>query len=271
MNRGDCLIGFGGGAVTDLAGFVASSYMRGIKYIQVPTSLLAQVDASIGGKTGINHGQIKNFIGSFYNPTEIFICIEFLKSLNEQEFLNGFSEVLKHSLITSKDTLEKLKNSSKKILNRETATLLECIKESIGIKAEVVANDFKESGERKFLNFGHTFAHGIESINYKKPIFHGHAVIIGMLMALKYSSDLNYLSSESYSLAKNAISEFNYDFSEVELDAEGIFEAMRSDKKNTDAINLVLLKDIGQPFLYAESSNDNLKKHIKEFIDDFKK
>ena len=271
MNRGDCLIGFGGGAVTDLAGFVASSYMRGIKYIQVPTSLLAQVDASIGGKTGINHGQIKNFIGSFYNPTEIFICIEFLQSLNEQEFLNGFSEVLKHSLITSKDTLEKLKNSSKKILNRETATLLECIQESIGIKAEVVANDFKESGERKFLNFGHTFAHGIESINYQKPIFHGHAVIIGMLMALKYSSDLNFLSSESYSLAKNAISEFNYDFSEVELDAEGIFEAMRSDKKNTDAINLVLLKDIGQPFLYAESSNDNLKKHIKEFIDDFKK
>ncbi len=129
INRGDCLIGFGGGAVTDLAGFVASSYMRGIKYIQVPTSLLAQVDASIGGKTGINHGQIKNFIGSFYNPTEIFICIEFLQSLNEQEFLNGFSEVLKHSLITSKDTLEKLKNSSKKILNRETATLLECIQE----------------------------------------------------------------------------------------------------------------------------------------------
>jgi len=271
MNRQDCLIGFGGGAITDLTGFIASSYMRGIKYLQIPTSLLAQVDASIGGKTGINFGQIKNFVGSFYNPVQVFICADFLQSLNEQEFLNGFSEVLKHSLITSKDTLEKLKNSSKKILDRETATLLECIQESIGIKAEVVANDFKESGERKFLNFGHTFAHGIESINYKKPIFHGHAVIIGMLMALKYSSDLNYLSSESYSLAKNAISEFNYDFSEVELDAEGIFEAMRSDKKNTDAINLVLLKDIGQPFLYAESSNDNLKKHIKEFIDDFKK
>ena len=108
FNRNDAVIGIGGGAITDLAGFVASSYMRGITYFQIPTSLLAQVDASIGGKTGINHGNIKNFIGSFYNPSEIIICAEFLKSLNQQEFLNGFSEVLKHSIITSKTSLDNL-------------------------------------------------------------------------------------------------------------------------------------------------------------------
>ena len=153
FNRNDAVIGIGGGAITDLAGFVASSYMRGITYLQIPTSLLAQVDASIGGKTGINHGNIKNFIGSFYNPSEIIICAEFLKSLNQQEFLNGFSEVLKHSIITSKTSLDNLKNLAGEINNRETHILLKLIEESIDIKAQVVTEDFKEKGKRKFLNF----------------------------------------------------------------------------------------------------------------------
>ena len=271
MNRNDCLIGFGGGAVTDLTGFVASSYMRGIKYFQIPTSLLAQVDASIGGKTGINFGHIKNFVGSFYNPTQIFICAAFLKTLNDQEFLNGFSEVIKHSIITSKESLEELKNTSQEILTKDTDTLLKCIEESIQIKAQIVAEDFKEKGTRKYLNFGHTFAHGIESANHKDPIFHGHAVIIGMLMALKYAKELGFLPEDSYELARNAINHFNYDFSNIELDAEVIFEAMKSDKKNTEKINLVLLKDIGCPFIYEENSNENLKQYIKKFINEFEK
>ena len=271
MKRSDRLLGLGGGAITDLAGFVASTYMRGIQYFQIPTSLLAQVDASIGGKTGINHGHIKNFIGSFYNPAEVFICSEFLKTLNEQEFLNGFSEVLKHSLITSQQSLEKLKERAEKILSQDTEVLLECIEESIEIKAQVVASDFKESGVRKYLNFGHTFAHGIESINDSKPIFHGHAVTIGMQMALGYSHQLGFLKSDSYKLAMNTICEFNYDFSDIALDANRIFEAMKSDKKNTKTMNLVLLKDIGHPFIYEEHSNEILKDYINKFIHEFKK
>ena len=270
MNRQDCLIGFGGGAITDLTGFIASSYMRGIKYLQIPTSLLAQVDASIGGKTGINFGQIKNFVGSFYNPVQVFICADFLQSLNEQEFLNGFSEVIKHSLITSKESLEKIKKTSQEILAKDADTLLKCVEESVQIKAQIVASDFKEKGARKYLNFGHTFAHGIESANYKSPIFHGHAVIIGMLMALKYSKELGFLQESSYELAKEVISHFNYNFTNIALDAELIFEAMKSDKKNTETINLVLLREIGEPFIYEEQSSETLKHYIKEFINDFK-
>ena len=271
FNRNDAVIGIGGGAITDLAGFVASSYMRGITYLQIPTSLLAQVDASIGGKTGINHGNIKNFIGSFYNPSEIIICAEFLKSLNQQEFLNGFSEVLKHSIITSKTSLYNLKNLAGEINNREIHILLKLIEESIDIKTQVVTEDFKEKGKRKFLNFGHTFAHGIESINHDAPILHGHAVLIGMLMALDYSNELGFLSLDSYQEVKDVISSFNYDFTDIKLDAEGMFEAMKSDKKNTQTINLVLLKEIGQPFLFEETSSHNLQNFITKFIDDFKK
>ena len=271
MNRHDCLIGFGGGAITDLTGFVASSYMRGIKYFQIPTSLLAQVDASIGGKTGINFGHIKNFVGSFYNPAEVFICADFLETLNEQEFLNGFSEVIKHSFITSKESVEEINKTSQEILAKDADIMLRCIEESIQIKAQIVASDFREKGARRYLNFGHTFAHGIESVNHKDPIFHGHAVIIGMLMALKYSKELGFLQEDSYKLAKDTIGHFNYDFSNIELDAEEIFEAMKSDKKNTKAINLVLLREIGQPFIYEEKSSEKLKTFIKEFINDFTK
>ena len=271
FNRNDAVIGIGGGAVTDLAGFIASSYMRGIAYIQIPTSLLAQVDASIGGKTGVNHGNIKNFVGSFYNPSEILICSEFLNSLNEQEFLNGFSEVLKHGLITSQTTLAKIKNLAHKILDRDSDVLLELIEESIDIKSQIVKEDFREKGKRKFLNFGHTFAHGIESVNHDVPILHGHAVLIGMLMALDYSNELGFLGDDAYKNAKESIGEFNYDFAGIELNAEEIFEAMKSDKKNTKAINLILLKEIGQPFIFEETSNSNLKNFITKFINDFKK
>ena len=269
FNRSDAVIGVGGGAITDLAGFVASSYMRGIAYFQIPTSLLAQVDASIGGKTGVNHGNIKNFIGSFYNPTEVFICAEFLKSLNDQEFLNGFSEVLKHCLITSKTSLINLKELTDEIQNREPNTLLKLIEESIDIKAQIVTEDFKEKGKRKFLNFGHTFAHGIESVNSENPILHGHAVLIGMLMALDYSKEHGFLSKGSHEFAKEILQGFRYDFTDIKLDAYGIFEAMKSDKKNTHGINLVLLKEIGQPFIFEELSNENLKNFIIKFINDF--
>ena len=270
FNRTDAVIGIGGGAVTDLAGFVASSYMRGVAYFQIPTSLLAQVDASIGGKVGVNHGNIKNFIGSFYNPAEVFICSEFLKSLNEQEFLNGFSEVLKHSLITSKSSLMNLKNLADEIQNREANVLLKLIEESIDIKAQIVTEDFKEKGKRKFLNFGHTFAHGIESVNSDNPILHGHAVLIGMLMALDYSKEQKFLSRDSHEVAKEVLREFKYDLTGIQLDASGIFEAMKSDKKNTHTMNLVLLKEIGQPFIFEEPSNENLKNFITKFINDFK-
>ena len=147
--------------------------------------------------------------------------------------------------------------------------MLKLIEESIDIKAQIVTEDFKEKGKRKFLNFGHTFAHGIESVNSENPILHGHAVLIGMLMALDYSVEHGFLSKDSHKVAKEILKGFQYDFTDIKLDANGIFEAMKSDKKNTDGINLVLLKEIGQPFIFEEPSNENLKNFIIKFINDF--
>ena len=269
FKRSDCIVGLGGGAVTDLAGFVSSTYMRGLNYVQIPTSLLSQVDASIGGKTAINYGKIKNFIGTFYNPSKIIICPDFLSTLNEQEFLNGFAEVIKHSLITSEDSVNKLIKKEEKIKNRDLETLLEIIEESIQTKASIVTEDFTEKGKRKFLNFGHTFAHGIESINLNQPILHGHAVIIGMMMALDYSKYLELIDIDVHEKSMKLLKSFNFDFSNIRLGADEIIEAMKSDKKNTNTINLVLLKDIGSPYILEEVNEKRLAKFIKNFIENF--
>ena len=243
--------------------------MRGLNYVQIPTSLLSQVDASIGGKTAINYGKIKNFIGTFYNPSKIIICPDFLSTLNEQEFLNGFAEVIKHSLITPKDSVNKLIKKEEKIKNRDLETLLEIIEESIQTKASIVTEDFTEKGKRKFLNFGHTFAHGIESINLNQPILHGHAVIIGMMMALDYSKYLELIDIDVHEKSMKLLKSFNFDFSNIRLGADEIIEAMKSDKKNTNTINLVLLKDIGSPYILEEVNEKRLAKFIKNFIENF--
>ena len=271
LRRNDLIIGLGGGAVTDLAGFVSSTYMRGVDYILIPTSLLAQVDASIGGKTAINYKKIKNFIGTFYNPSKIIICPKFLQTLDEQEFLNGLAEVLKHALITSVNATDELIKRHEKINSRNTETLLEMIQESIEIKADIVLEDFTETGKRKFLNFGHTFAHGIESANLNKPILHGHAVVIGMMMALDYAKHIESINFDSHHKSMNLLKSFNFDFSDIELPADQIFKSMKSDKKNTNTINLVLLKDIGSPYILEETNEERLVNFIKHFIENFEK
>ena len=271
FKRNDRIVGLGGGAITDLAGFISSTYMRGLDYIQIPTSLLAQVDASIGGKTAINYGKIKNFIGTFYNPSKIIICSKFLKTLNEQEFLNGLAEVLKHALITSDNAVDELIKRHEQISSREAATLLEIIEESIQIKANIVTEDFTETGKRKFLNFGHTFAHGIESANLSNPILHGHAVIIGMMMALDYAKHIESIDVDAHEKSMKLLKSFNFDFSNIRLNAKEIIEAMKSDKKNTNTINLVLLKDIGSPYILEEVNEERLANFITNFIENFEK
>ena len=271
LRRNDLIIGLGGGALTDLAGFVSSTYMRGLDYIQIPTSLLAQVDASIGGKTAINYKKIKNFIGTFYNPSKIIICPKFLQTLDEQEFLNGLAEVLKHALITSVNATDELIKRHEKINSRHTETLLEMIQESIEIKADIVLEDFTETGKRKFLNFGHTFAHGIESTNLSDPILHGHAVIIGMMMALDYGKYINSSDNNTHKKSLELLKSFNFDFSKIKLNAKQIVSAMQKDKKNTNTINLILLKEIGSPYILEEINEKRLVKFLDNFIENFEK
>ena len=271
INRDHEIVAIGGGALTDFAGFIAATFKRGLKLTLVPTSLLAQVDASIGGKTAINFSNVKNLVGSFYVPNNVLICSSFLKTLDKQEYLNGLAEVIKHAFITSDDEVDFIFINIDKINQRDEILLNEIIKRSIKIKADIVTDDFEEKGKRKFLNFGHTFGHGIESSNLDRPIFHGHAVILGMMMAIKYSIHRKLLSKKNGLKALDLISSFDFDFSKIKLNPNKIFEFMKSDKKNHKSlINLVLLKNFGEPVLYEEKNPSELQNFIGDFVEDFR-
>ena len=269
-NRNDNLIAIGGGATTDLGGFASSIYMRGINLIIIPTSLLGQVDASVGGKTGVNFESYKNLVGSFFNPKRIIICTNFLESLEEQEYLNGLAEIIKHAIITSNDDVDTLLKNIEKITYRDKDFLEEQIKRSIEIKTKIVTEDFLETEKRKFLNFGHTFAHGIESVNQNNPILHGHAVMIGIKMALEFSYQEKFLDEQSFIKLEKLLNNFKYNLSDIELDADRILSAMELDKKNDgNGINLVLLKKIGVPFLSKSNEPKKILKFLINFIDNF--
>ena len=200
FSRQDCVITIGGGITGDVGGFAASLYKRGINFVNIPTTLLSQVDSSIGGKTGVNTKEGKNLIGSFYQPKIVISDTEFLKSLPLREIVCGYGEIFKHSLILNKRFFNYLNTYSKKILNLESPFLEKAIYESCKIKKTIVEKDENEKGIRKILNFGHTFAHAYEaSLGYSKKLNHGEAVILGIVSALKFSLDIKLLKFKEYS------------------------------------------------------------------------
>ena len=250
ISRKSLIIALGGGVVGDLAGFIASTYMRGIEVIQIPTSLLAQVDSSVGGKCGINIGNIKNIIGSFYQPKISYINVDALKTLPEEEFISGMAEVIKYGIIYDNELLEYLIQNSNQILSRESKYLSHIIKKSVSIKAEIVEQDEKEGGLRKILNFGHTFGHGVEKLC---GISHGYAVSIGMNMAFKLSLRENLISQEYYDKFLKACELYKLPLkfkvpnsdNNTEIIANEVLNIMKSDKKNSFGnINLILPVDI---------------------------
>ena len=171
FSRSDLIIAFGGGVVGDISGFCASSFLRGIDYIQIPTTLLAQVDSSVGGKTAINVPQGKNLVGAFYNPRVVLISTVYLKTLSEKEYKSGLGEVVKYSLIGNKRLKKLLEENTVKVINRDDKILIKIIEESIKTKSKIVTKDEKESGIRAILNFGHTFGHAIEAFNKQLNAF----------------------------------------------------------------------------------------------------
>ena len=253
FNRNDILVSLGGGILGDYSAFAASIIKRGINFINIPTTLLAQVDSSIGGKTGVNSPRGKNLIGSFYQPKLVFSDIELLKSLPHRELVCGFAEILKHSLILKSNFFNWLKNNSYALLkNRNPNLLKKAIIESCKIKLHFVNKDIYEKNIRMILNFGHTFAHAIEAQNkYSKRINHGEAVIMGMMMATK----LSYLKKKCN---LNTLKELEniYNSNNLKYDIKKFFKKseykkianyMTADKKNNDKkINFILLKKIGQ-------------------------
>ena len=192
LDRGSFILALGGGVVGDMAGFAAASYLRGIPFLQLPTTLLSQVDSSVGGKTGINHPRGKNLIGAFYQPKGVLIDVATLDTLPEREFLCGLGEIIKYGAVLDADFFSFLEENSARLLSRSKDALIEAVSRSCAIKAKVVAEDEREGGVRAVLNYGHTLGHAVETLTGYKRYLHGEAVAIGMIQAAKVSQHYGY-------------------------------------------------------------------------------
>ena len=270
FNRSDLIIGLGGGITGDVAGFVASIFKRGINFINIPTTLLAQVDSAIGGKTGVNSNHGKNLIGSFYQPKLVISDTSFLISLPKKEIICGYAEVLKHSIIKDENFFKWLKKNTKYLFEKKSKELTYAIKKSCQIKMFFVKKDVNEKGLRMILNFGHTFAHAIEvKNNYSKKITHGEAVLAGMILALRLSLFKKVCNIKIINEIKKIYKDNNLNYTYRKYSKlnsiKNLIPFLKNDKKNNDdKINFILLKKIGKttlPNKYKISLN-YLKKNI---------
>lgn len=261
LTRKSLIIAVGGGVIGDLSGYVAASYMRGIDFVQVPTTLLAQVDSSIGGKTGINLGDYKNVVGAFYQPKFTFINISALRTLPDDQFRNGMSEVVKYGFIYDYEFIDYLLENSDDILDKRDSSLRYIVKKCAEIKAHVVEVDEKEGGLRKILNFGHTFGHGVEKLC---KIGHGDAVSIGMNMAFKLSLKKNLVDEKYYNKFLKLCEKFNLPMEFEGVNENEVLNIMKSDKKNSfSKINMILPTGHGKVELFDDVDEEIILDIIK--------
>ena len=274
FSRQDCLIAIGGGITGDVGGFAASLFKRGLNFINLPTTLLSQVDSSVGGKTGVNTKQGKNLIGSFYQPKLVISDIEFLKSLPYREIVCGYAEILKHSLIKDKIFYNYLNKHVSKILKLKSPFIEKAIYKSCKIKKDVVEKDEKEKGIRKMLNFGHTFAHAYEAtFGYSKKLNHGEAVILGVRSAIKFSLDQKLIEKIEYQSIISHIDKLKLPLNIQEYfslnNLVKIISFMTKDKKNNaDKINLILLRKIGSTIIDNHYEARKIKKFLRQELID---
>jgi 3-dehydroquinate synthase len=267
IHRTDLVINLGGGVVTDMGGFIASVFKRGLDFIHIPTSLLGMVDASIGGKTGIDLGAYKNQLGVFQHPQAVYIDSRFLATLPEEELVSGYAEMLKHALIADKKQWDLLKSDDLLELIR-SHRFESALAESVAIKCRIVNNDPRESGERKLLNFGHTIGHGIEGVCLQEePIAHGHAVALGMI-AESYLSYKHQLISERELFDITACLTKYYDYLALSEEAKQlVLQFIQNDKKNdNEGVKCVLLNGIGAGKINQLVSNQELLEALR-YID----
>ena len=271
FSRNDCLLSVGGGICGDVCGFASSIFKRGLNFVNVPTTLLSQVDSAIGGKTGVNSLSGKNMIGSFYQPSLVISDINFLKSLPKKEMICGYAEILKHSLIRNKIFFKFLKKNFNKIMNHNHKFLGYSIYKSCLIKKQVVEKDEKEKNIRKVLNLGHTFAHAYEAtIGYNKGLNHGEAVLLGIMSAVEFGKEKNILKKNDYEQIIEHLKELNYcNLNKYfrSKDISKIIFYMKQDKKNKDnKINLILLKGIAKPILNKSFGENKIRSFLSNLI-----
>ncbi len=247
LDRSSAIIALGGGVIGDIAGFVASTYMRGISFIQAPTTLLAQVDSSVGGKTGVNHPLGKNMIGAFYQPRLVWTDVDTLRTLPKREFLAGMAEVIKYGVIWDAGLFSFLDENRSAILDLEKDPLTHVIKRSCEIKAEVVSKDEREGGLRAILNYGHTVGHAVETATGYAAYIHGEAVAIGMQVAAKLASLLGLLDRKDVERIRSLIDSYELPSSvPAGLETERLFSSMQLDKKAVAGeLRFVLPEKIG--------------------------
>jgi len=270
ISRNDAIFALGGGVIGDLSGFLASITLRGIKLVHFPTTLLAQVDSSIGGKTGVNSSYGKNLIGTFYQPNLVICDTIFLSTLPKRELISGYAEVIKYGIINDKNFFNWLNKNTKKILNNNSFEMIKAIKKSIEIKKEFIIKDEKDlNNKRALLNFGHTFAHSLESCTkYSKILLHGEAVSIGICMASKLSNILGFLSLTNYLKIKNIFYNFGLPIDlvflkKIKIQKKQILKNMTYDKKNLNGkLNFILCRDIGKAFVYSKIKKESVNKSI---------
>jgi 3-dehydroquinate synthase len=265
VERGSVVVALGGGMVGDLAGYVAATYLRGLPLVHVPTSLLAIVDASIGGKVAVDHAKGKNLIGSFYQPQLVLSDVEILKTLPPRELTSGWAEIIKHALILDKDLFEFLDSNAQKLLELDKEATVEAVASSAAIKAGVVSLDEKETGLRTILNYGHTIAHGLEAASGYDRFLHGEAVAIGMMGAAMISRRLGHISSEIVEKQKAVLEKFSLPINYTSIDYTKVLQAIELDKKVRDKkVRWVLLEDIGRTVV----KNNVPQKLVSEVIED---
>ena len=264
FNRKDLLIALGGGVVGDLTGYTAATYLRGIEFIQIPTTLLSQADSSIGGKTGVDFDGYKNMVGAFYMPKLVYMNIATLQSLSDRQFYSGFAEVMKSALIKDGNFYEWLIDQMYEICERDVETLSEMVERSCTIKKLVVEKDPLEKGDRALLNFGHTIGHAIEKyMNF--TMTHGECVALGCVAAAFISWKKNWLSMEEYYEIRDMFVPFYLPISIDNLDIEEVLRLTKSDKKAENGyIKFILLKKVGKALIDKTVTDDEIREALQE-------
>lgn len=270
IDRQSLIISFGGGVIGDLVGLAASIVLRGLDYVQIPTTLLSQVDSSVGGKTGINTAYGKNLIGTFKQPKAVISSLNTLRTLKKREIRSGYAEIVKYALIRDKTFFLWLQKNGLNLLSLDSKSCRYAIKKSCIIKSEIVSLDEQENGVRALLNLGHTFGHVIESINkYSKSIQHGEAVLVGIMLAIKLSANLNFCEKNIIDECQNHFNllKLKYRIKDFKLKVttERFIDLLSYDKKvKNGKINFILLKSIGEGFVYDAVKRRDLIKLLKK-------
>ncbi len=261
-HRDDPVIALGGGAVGDLAGFVASTYMRGVPFVQVPTTLLAQVDASIGGKTAVNLPEGKNLVGTFAQPRVVIADVETLASLPDRDFRSGLAEVAKYALTLELELLDRLERDPAPVLARDPAALEELVARCVAAKARTVAADERDAGLRLVLNYGHTLGHALERLEGFTGRSHGEAVAVGMVFAARLSEERDLGPAGLAARTGRLLASLGLDVDGSMPDAEALLAAFRLDKKYRGGVRFVLLEDVGRPVIVEDVSDDDVRRAL---------